>query len=131
MCRKLVLAGGKNMKRLATLFSVLILAFTIAAPLRSAEEHRHEPPPSGTKPVEKSPGHGSMHGMYECMQRHQTAMKSVDQVTSMMESAKSSDDLARIKTVIDQAQKQLAEVKESMAMCSHRMNMMEQMHGKH
>jgi hypothetical protein len=117
------------MKRLATLFSGLILSFTIAAPLQSAEEHRHEPPPSGTKPVEKSPGHGSMHGMHECMQRHHAAMTAVDQVTSMMESAKSSDDLARIKAVIDQAQQQLAEVKENMAMCSHKMSMMEQMHG--
>jgi hypothetical protein len=118
----------EKMKRLSTLFS-LVLALTIGAPLQAAEEHRHEPSPSGTKPAEQSPGHSSAHGMHECMQRHQAAMTAVDQVTSMMESAKSSDDLAGIKAVIDQAQKQLAQVKENMAMCNHRMNMMEHRHG--
>lgn len=119
------------MKTIAMLFSGLVLAVTFTARQVSAQEHRHEPQNSGTKPAEKSSGHGSMHGMKECMQRHQAAVTSVDQMTAMMESAKASDDPAQMRAVINQAHKQLGELKENMAMCRNMMSMMEKMHGMH
>lgn len=121
----------ESLKTFAILFNGLVLAFTLTARQVPAQEHRHEPQQSGTKPTEKSSEHGSMHGMHECMQRHQAAMTTVDQVTAMMESAKASDDPVKMKAVIDQAHKQLGELKENMAMCRNMMSMMEKMHGMH
>jgi hypothetical protein len=78
----------------------------------------------------KSMGKMSMDEMMkDCKERHQAAMKSIDQMTKMMESAKQSNDPAKMRVTLDQSQKQLGEMKEHMSMCSKMMNMMEKMQG--
>ncbi|HEX2229431.1 MAG TPA: hypothetical protein VHM64_20030 [Candidatus Binatia bacterium] len=67
--------------------------------------------------------------MKDCMQHHQTAVKSIDQMSNMMESAKQSNDPANLRATIDQSQNQLAEMKEHMAMCGKMMSMMHNMQG--
>jgi hypothetical protein len=67
--------------------------------------------------------------MKDCMKHHQTGMKSIDQMSKMMEGAKQSNDPAKMRTAIDQTQKQLAEMKEHMSKCSNMMNMTEKMQG--
>jgi hypothetical protein len=119
------------MKKVASLLTCIVLTLALSAQT-PAQEHRHEPANSVTQPAEKLPEHGSsMHGMKECMQRHQAAMTSVDQLTAMLENARSSDDPARMRVVIDQAHTQLAELKQNMAMCRAMMSMMEKMHEAH
>ena len=67
--------------------------------------------------------------MKNCMEHHQAGMKSMDQMSKMMETAKQSNDAGKMRTALDQAQKQLAEMKEHMSKCSNMMNMMEKMDG--
>jgi hypothetical protein len=67
--------------------------------------------------------------MKDCMEHHQAAVKSMDQMNTMMEGAKQSNDPAKMRATIDQSQKQLAEMKEHMTMCGKMMSMMHNMHG--
>jgi hypothetical protein len=78
----------------------------------------------------KSMGNMSMEGMMkECNEHHQAMTKSVDQMSKTLEGAKQSNDPAKMRAAIDQAQKQLGEMKEHMAMCGNMMNMMQKMQG--
>ena len=67
--------------------------------------------------------------MKDCMKHHQADMKSIDQMSKMMEGAKQSNDAGKMRTAIDQAQKQLAEMKEHMSKCENMMSMMEKKEG--
>jgi mevalonate kinase len=67
--------------------------------------------------------------MKECGRHHQDMMKSIDEMTKMMEGAKQSNDPAKMRAAIDQSQKHLAEMKEHMASCRNMMSMMEKMQG--
>ena len=67
--------------------------------------------------------------MKDCMQTHQAGMKSIDQMSKMMEGAKQSNDPGKMRSALDQAQKQLAEMKEHMSKCDKMMSMMEKMDG--
>jgi len=67
--------------------------------------------------------------MKDCKEHHQSAMKSIDQMTKMMNGAKQSNDPAKMRAALDQGQKQLGEMKEHMTMCGNMMSMMEKMHG--
>jgi hypothetical protein len=63
------------------------------------------------------------------MQHHQSVTKSIDETSKTIEGAKQSNDPAKMRAALDQAQKQLTEMKEHMAMCSNMMGMMEKMQG--
>ena len=67
--------------------------------------------------------------MKDCMQHHQAATKSIDQLNTTMEDAKQSNDSAKMRAAIGQAQKQLMEMKEHMTKCQNMMGMMEKMQG--
>jgi hypothetical protein len=67
--------------------------------------------------------------MQDCQEHHKSAMKSIDQMTKMLDDAKQSNDPAKMRSVIDRSQKQLGEMKEHMAMCGNMMSMMEKMQG--
>ena len=54
-------------------------------------------------------------------------MKSIDQMTKMMEAAKQSNDPVKMRAALDQGQKQLSEMKQHMTMCGNMMSMMEKM----
>jgi len=78
----------------------------------------------------KSMGNMSMDGMMkECNEHHQAMTKSIDQMSKTLEGAKQLNDPAKMRAAIDQAQKQLGEMKEHMAMCGNMMNMMQKMQG--
>src|SRR5437867_4411399 len=79
--------------------------------------------PSSQKSEMKSMGKMSMDEMMkECGEHHQSMTKSIDQMSKMMQEAKQSNDPAKMRAALDQAQKQLTEMKEHMAMCSNTMN---------
>jgi uncharacterized protein YPO0396 len=78
----------------------------------------------------KSMGSMSTDGMMkECNEHHQAMTKSIDQMSKTLEGAKQSNDPGKMRAAIDQAQKQLGEMKEHMAMCGNMMNMMQKMQG--
>jgi hypothetical protein len=79
----------------------------------------------------KSMGDMSMDEMMkQCKEHHQSTMKSIDQMTKMMDGARQSNDPEKMRAALDQSQRQLAKMKEHMAMCENMMNMMEKMQGK-
>src|SRR5687767_639908 len=63
--------------------------------------------------------------MQECMEHHQSVMKSIDEMSKMMEGAKQSDDPVKMKGALDDGHKRLSEMKEHMGMCGNMMSMME------
>jgi hypothetical protein len=78
----------------------------------------------------KSMGNMSMDGMMkECSEQHQAVTKSLDQTSKTLEEAKQSNDPAKMRAAIDEAQKQLADMKDHMTMCGNMMNMMQKMQG--
>ena len=114
-----------NLFRAVLFTGVLMVVVSAGDPAPTQEK---QPPPSTgqMKSTEKT----SMDDMMkDCMKRHQAGMKSIDQMTKMMEGAKQSNDPGKMRSALDQAQKQLAEIKEHMSMCSNMMSMMEKMNG--
>jgi len=66
----------------------------------------------------KSMGNMSMEGMMkDCNEHHQAMTKSLDEATKALEGAKQSNDPAKMRVGIDQAQKQLAGMNDHMTMC--------------
>jgi small-conductance mechanosensitive channel len=108
-----------------SVFVAVVSVSTLSAGQVRAQEQR-----PAQKSQMKSMGKMSMDEMMkDCKERHQAAMKSIDQMTKMMESAKQSNDPAKMRVTLDQSQKQLGEMKEHMSTCSKMMNMMEKMQG--
>lgn len=108
------------------LFMSVVFAAVLASNPAPGQEKQPQAPTSQMKAMDKM----SMDDMMkDCMKHHQAAMKSVDQMNKMMEGAKQSNDPGKMRTAIDQAQKQLVEMKEHMSMCSNMMSMMEKMDG--
>src|ERR1051326_9031350 len=78
----------------------------------------------------KSMGDMSMGGMMkQCHEHHDAMTKNMDEASKALDGAKQSNDPAKMRAAIDQAQKQLAEMNEHMSMCGNMMNMMEKMGG--
>ena len=78
----------------------------------------------------KSMGNMSMDGMMkECSEHHQAVTGSLDQTSKTLEGAKQSNDPAKMRAAIDEAQKQLADMKDHMTKCGNMMNMMQKMQG--
>lgn len=108
------------------IFTSVVFALVLASHPAPGQEKQPPSPTGQMKSMEKMPMDDIMK---DCMKHHQAGMKSMDQMSKMMEGAKQSNDLARMRTALDQAQKQLAEMKEHMSKCSGMMNMMEKMDG--
>ena len=78
----------------------------------------------------KSMGDMSMPGMMkQCHDHHEAMSKNIDEASKALDGAKQSNDAAKMRAAIDQAQKQLAQMKEHMSMCGNMMNKMEKMQG--
>lgn len=108
-----------------SVFVAVVSAFNLSPAQVSAQQQT----PS-QKSEMKAMGKMSMDEMMkECKEHHQSAMKSIDQMTKMMDGAKQSNDPAKMRSALDQSQKQLGEMKEHMAMCGNMMSMMEKMQG--
>jgi hypothetical protein len=108
------------------LFTSVVFASVLASNPAPGQE-KQPPSPSGQmKSMEKM----SMDDMMkDCMKHHQAGMKSIDQMSKTLEGAKQSSDPDKMRAAIDQAQKQLAEMKDHMAVCGNMMNMMQKMQG--
>lgn len=105
------------------------IASTIVIILASGFLSAQQKQPS-QKSEMKSMGNMSMDGMMkECSEHHQAVTKSLDQTSKTLEGAKESNDPDKMRAAIDQAQKQLADMKEHMTMCGNMMNMMQKMQG--
>jgi hypothetical protein len=108
-----------------SVFVAVVSVFTWSAGQVRAQEQ-----PPAHKGEMKSTGKMSMDEMMkDCKEHHQSAMKSIDQMTKMMDGAKQSNDPAKMRAALDQSQKQLGEMKEHMNMCGNMMSMMEKMQG--
>jgi hypothetical protein len=111
---------------LITAAIVVLWSAFLAAQQPSGQRSQQSP----QKGEMKSMGDMSMDGMMkECSEHHQAMTKSMDQMTKTLEGAKQSNDPGKMRAAIDQAQKQLGEMKEHMAMCGNMMNMMQKMQG--
>jgi hypothetical protein len=111
-----------------------VIASTVMIILASAFLSAQQPPGQQKQPSQKgemkSMGNMSMDGMMkECSEHHQAVTKSLDQTSKTLEGAKQSNDPDKMRAAIDEAQKQLADMKEHMTMCGNMMNMMQKMQG--
>ena len=106
------------MKR-ATAVAVVAMLFGIAAVAQQPAD----------KPAQKG-GQMSMDDMMAgCREHCQASMKSMDQMAKAMADAKASNDPAKMRAALDQAEKPLTDMREHMSMCMNMMNMMQKMHG--
>jgi hypothetical protein len=108
------------------IFTGVVMVF-VSAPDLTFSQEKQQP---SHKSEMKTTGKMSMDEMMkECREHHQSMMKSIDQMTKMMEAAKQSNDPVKMRAALDQGQKQLSEMKEHMTMCGNMMSMMEKMPG--
>lgn len=106
-----------------------VIASTVVIILGSGFLSAQQKQPS-QKGEMKSMGNMSMEGMMkECSEHHQAVTKSLDQTSKTLEGAKQSNDPDKMRAAIDQAQKQLADMKDHMTTCGNMMNMMQKMQG--
>ena len=106
--------------------SAVIAAFSSGVVLQQTFGQEKPAPKSEMKPM----GDMSMGGMMkQCHEHHDAMTKNVDEASKALEAAKQSNDMAKMRSAIDSAQKQLTEMKEHLAMCGNMMNMMEKMQG--
>ena len=106
--------------------TVIFLTLVLAGHQAPGQEKQQPSHKSEMKPMGKM----SMDEMMkECREHHQSMMKSIDQMTKMMEAAKQSNDPVKMRAALDQSQKQLSEMKEHMTKCGNMMSMMEKMPG--
>jgi len=110
----------------ALLFTGVVMVFVSAADLAPSPEKQ---PPSSTGQLKSTEKMSMDEMMKDCKEHHQSAMKSIDQMTKVMDGAKQSNDPAKMKAALDQGQKQLGEMKEHMTMCGNMMSMMEKRQG--
>lgn len=110
----------------ALIFTGVVMVL-VSAPDLTFTQEKQQP---SHKSEMKSMGKMSMNEMMkECREHHQSMMKSIDQMTKIMEAAKQSNDPVKMRAALDQGQKQLSEMKEHMTMCGNMMSMMEKMQG--
>lgn len=103
----------------------LLLSAAIVVLWSAVLAAQQQPPQKGEM---KSMGNMSMDSMMkECSEHHQAMTKSVDGMSKTLETGKQSNDPAKMRAAIDQAQKQLGEMKDHMAKCGNMMDMMQKM----
>jgi exonuclease VII large subunit len=104
----------------------LALAFALAALVAAQQPAR-----SGRRKQPRGEQMISMDKMRkECQKYHQEAAKSLDRTKKTMEEAERSNDLARMRTVLEQARKSLAEMETQMSKCMEMMDATEKTRGK-
>ena len=106
------------------------IAMILASTFLSAQQPGQQKQPSQKGEMKSMGNNMSMEGMMkDCNEHHQAMTKSLDEATKALEGAKQSNDPAKMRVGIDQAQKQLADMKDQMAICGNMMNMMQKMQG--
>ena len=106
------------------------IASTVVIILGSGFLSAQQPPGQQEKqPSQKGEMKSMGNMMKECSEHHQAVTKSLDQTSKTLEGAKQSNDPDKMRAAIDEAQKQLADMKDHMTMCGNMMNMMQKMQG--
>jgi vancomycin resistance protein YoaR len=120
----------KRSKIVNTAIASTVVIFLASGFLSAQQASGQQEKQPSQKSEMKSMGNMSMEGMMkECSEHHQAVTKSLDQTSKTLEGAKQSNDPDKMRAAIDQAQKQLADMKDHMTMCSNMMNMMQKMQG--
>jgi uncharacterized protein YlxW (UPF0749 family) len=89
------------------------------------QDQQQKPPMTQSKPQM------SMDDMMNgCREHCEQTSASIDALMKTMDEAKQSNDPAKMRAALDQAQKPLADMKQHMNMCMNMMGMMQKMHGK-
>jgi hypothetical protein len=112
------------MKRLSVIAAVVAL-FGVGA---VAQQQVRPAQPSGQQ--QRAQGQMSMEDMMKgCREHCETAMKSTDTLAKTIADAKASNDPAKMRAALEQAEKPLADMRQHMNMCMNMMTMMQKMHG--
>lgn len=112
------------MKRFSVI-AVVVALFGIGA---VAQQQAKPAQQSGQQ--QRAAGQMSMEDMMKgCREHCQTAMKSTDALAKTIADAKASNDPAKMRGALDQAEKPLANMRQHMTMCMNMMSMMQKMHG--
>lgn len=85
--------------------------------------------PRGAQQESAGETHSMRDMMQGCQQHCQRTQQSIDQLSKTLEEAKQSNDAAKMRSTLEQAQKPLAEMKEHMSMCMNMMQMHSGMRG--
>lgn len=114
------------MKRFSAIAAVVAL-FGIGAMAQQQDTNK-----SASQAGQQQPAQGQMSMadmMKGCQEHCQTAMKSTDALAKTMADARASNDPAKMRAALEQAEKPLADMRQHMKMCMHMMTMMQKMHG--
>lgn len=113
-----------DMKRHANAILVIGVALLLSGAVLAQQNQQQKPPPTQSKPEM------SMDSMMKGCREHCERMSaSMDRVMQMMEEAKQSNDVMKMRAALEQAPKPLSDMKQHMTMCTSMMGMMEKMHG--
>jgi imidazolonepropionase-like amidohydrolase len=128
-----LLKENKTMKQ-----QLKTLSLTIAASLMiAATGLAQQPSTNGSQPMQNMQGMQMHNGktsmnqmMQGCHKHMQSMIKSNAQTTKDIEAAKQSNDPAKMRAALDEAEKALSPMNEHMQGCMRMMKMMQNMHGK-
>ena len=113
------------MKRHTNAFLAIGAALLLSGSALAQQDQQQKPSTTQEKPQM------SMDTMMKsCMEHCQQTSASIDRLTQTMNEAKESNDPAKMRAALDEAQKPLAEMKQHMSMCMNMMGMMQKMQGK-
>ena len=110
----------------ALLVGSVVSSLVLVGQQASGQEKQSRSQKSQMKSMENMPSDGMMKN---CMEHHQATMKSIDEINKILDGAKQSNDIGKMKSAMDQAQKQLTEMKQHMTQCGDMMSMMHKMQG--
>jgi hypothetical protein len=101
-----------------------------AALLLSGSALAQQDPQQKPSATQEKPQMSMENMMKGCQEHCQQTTASIDRLMQTMKEAEQSNDPAKMRAALDQAQKPLAEMKQHMNMCTNMMGMMQKMHGK-
>lgn len=112
------------MRRHGYTFLAIAAALLIGGSTLAQQNQQQKPSTTQEKPQM------SMDDMMKgCREHCEQTSASIDQLMKSMDEATQSNDPARMRAALDQAQKPLADMKQHMNMCMNMMGMMQKMHG--
>ena len=112
------------MKRHANAIVAIAAALLLGGTALAQQNQQQKPPATQSKPEM------SMDNMMKgCREHCERTSASMDRLMQMMEEAKQSNDVTKMRAALEQAQKPLADMQQHMTMCTNMMGMMEKMHG--
>lgn len=113
------------MKRFSVVVAVVVTVFgigTVAQQQATPGQHSEQ--------QQRAQGQMSMGDMMKMCREHcQTAMQATDALAKTLADARGSNDPAKMRAALEQAEKPLDDVRQHMRMCMNMMTMMQKMHG--